>query len=211
MLKRFTIPVVAAAALALTVAGCGSSRLSTTTRSAAGPTTSTLGVSSAAPRLVVCGEPLSTSAAGPVVYDIASHRYPPVSTVTAGGVIYVQVSNSGTTGRVVKITPPTAFATVRTVWAADGRAVAVELRPGAKPVAVLSATPPGHGNEGIGIAVLRLDITSAPSDSPPRCRTPMAPATGPTVSESSGPCGPYQGADPRSAQSGRYWVRAASG
>jgi hypothetical protein len=159
--------------VAAALAGCGSTARTTTgapatsstgpTTSSTGPATSSTGpagsatgpVSSRAPSLVVCGQLVSASAAGPVVYDIASRHYATVTEVTVGGVIYVRVSDSCSRGAVVKITPPTAFETVRTVRATDGGAVLVELRPELRrQLATLTATATPTGAS----EVLRLDV-----------------------------------------------------
>jgi hypothetical protein len=148
--------------LAASIAGCGRTARTTTPTARVPPSTAPA-ASSGAPHLVVCGQLLSAGAAGPVVYDIASRRYPTVTNVTVGGVIYVKVSDSCTRGAAVRITPVTAFDTVRTVRASDGRVVLVELHPEIRQAATLTATPSGpSGPGGGGPEELRLDVAVVP-------------------------------------------------
>lgn len=116
-------------------------------------TTSRARASSAAPPLVVCGTVVSTSAAGPVVYDIVERRYPTVTELTVGGFVYVQVSDSCAEGADVNIAPSSAFTVVRVVKASDGRDELVVLAPGSHPSAVLTASQAGHV-----VGTLKLDI-----------------------------------------------------
>lgn len=109
--------------------------------------------SSAAPPLVVCGTVVSTSAAGPVVYDIAQGKYPTVTELTVGGYVYVQVSDTCTEGADVNIVPSSAFTVVRVVKASDGRDELVVLAPGSHPTAVLTASKAGNV-----VGTLKLDI-----------------------------------------------------
>lgn len=116
-------------------------------------TTAPARASSAAPPLVVCGTVVSTSAAGPVVYDMTQKQYPTVTELTVGGYVYVQVSDSCVEGADVTIAPSSAFTVVRVVKASDGRDELVVLAPGSHATAVLTASKAGHV-----VGTLKLDI-----------------------------------------------------
>jgi hypothetical protein len=95
------------------------------------------------PHLTVCGRSISTSAVDGLIANIASDQL--VATLpgtTVGARLIVRVSNSCDNGSDVVIAPSRAFQIVRTIRAADGLAVAVEIRRMAAIGATLSVTTP---------------------------------------------------------------------
>ncbi|MHB1987236.1 MAG: hypothetical protein ACYCSF_04505 [Acidimicrobiales bacterium] len=96
-------------------------------------------VSTAAPRLVVCGVTLSDSAAGVVMYEITNksfHHKHPVNAPSIGGMVYVRVAPGCDRGSDVTITPADAFRANVAVRALDHRPVVVVLTP-LRPVSTL--------------------------------------------------------------------------
>jgi hypothetical protein len=118
-------------------------------------------VTTAAPPTVICGNVLSRSAAGIVVYTIWGRdaqgivRYP-----TAGNVVYLRVSKSCSGGSEVQIRPTGILRVVRSVRTSDRRlamVVLAQVRPG---LATITATRHGH-------LVGRIRIELRPEPPPP--------------------------------------------
>ncbi len=101
--------------------------------------------SSAAPPLVVCGMTLSHSASGAVLYNVGGGAHFGVVTApSAGGLIFIQVSDSCQSGADVAITPPDAFEVVNSVRASDGRYAAIVLKPLLSLPTHVAASHDGH-------------------------------------------------------------------
>lgn len=115
------------------------------------------------PPTVICGVVLSTSRAGPLVYDVTSSRFvhgPPVNAPTVGGVVMVQVARGCEVGSEVTITPADAFKVIHVVRAAENDLpVALVLGPVRSVPALLVAR-----QNGIEVGWLRLDISKGDLD-----------------------------------------------
>jgi hypothetical protein len=85
-------------------------------------------VTTAALPTVVCGTVLSTSAAGPVVYD-ATRPLPTINHPTVGGVLMFRVARGCEEGTHVAWVPSSAAHLVKAAYAKDGQTAAVVLKP----------------------------------------------------------------------------------
>jgi hypothetical protein len=81
-----------------------------------------------APPTVVCGTVLSTSAAGPVVYDATRHL-PTITDETVGNVVMFRVARGCDAGAHVTWVPSSAARLVQAAYARDGQMAAVVLKP----------------------------------------------------------------------------------
>jgi hypothetical protein len=110
-------------------------------------------VSNAAPPTVICGTTLSSSAAGPVVYDLRGGDQTEIRMTTVGGVIFLRLTGCGR-GADVTIVPPTAAEIVDVASARDGKPAAIVLRPVQLVPTTVEARQQGHT---IGSARIVLD------------------------------------------------------
>jgi hypothetical protein len=86
-------------------------------------------ISSAAPPLVVCGTTLSTSVAGPVIYDLNGGGVRVITSASVGGFVFLRVAEGCTQGATVSIEPVGAATIVKEARAQDGEPAAIVLMP----------------------------------------------------------------------------------
>lgn len=92
------------------------------------------GRSSAAPPTIVCGTVLNDTPAGAGVED-AVHHHNTITAPSAGGLLFIRVSEDCLHGATVTWTPADAVALVRRAPARDGLDAAVVLRPATRTAA----------------------------------------------------------------------------
>lgn len=125
------------------------------------------GVTTAAPPLAVCGQTISNLPAGAILQDVS--RGGTVLHGSAGGYIYLRVSESCDNGATVRWEPMTAAQKITVAKASDGRLAAVVLRPLRRTFTVLL-----HSRDA-GPVRVRVDLPPAPS--PETQRSHRHPAT----------------------------------
>lgn len=85
------------------------------------------GASTGAPPLVVCGQTIWTGAEGAVVQDVSAGGT--VTVASAGGDLFLKVSQNCSRGAVVTLPPQSTVQIVATATATDGRTAAIVLKP----------------------------------------------------------------------------------
>lgn len=119
------------------------------------------GVTTAAPPLVVCGQTISKLPAGAILQDVSKGGT--VTHGSAGGYIYLLVSESCDNGVAVRWEPTTAAQKITVAKTSDGRLAAVVLQPLRTTFTVL-LYPRDSGHP----VRVKVDLPPAPSTTAPQ-------------------------------------------